>query len=156
MKKSREKRAYFKSPIGLLEITAREKGISSVSFAGKRTCKPEASSILKMCLKQLDEYFSGKRKIFSLPLNLEGSAWENLAWKKMRKIPFGKTVPYSQLFSGRKLARAVGLACRKNKIVIIIPCHRVVGKDGLGGYSAGLKRKKWLLNFEKRNKTRWS
>lgn len=154
MKEEKNKiyQAYFGSPIGLLKITASQKGISSVSFVKKKIRRGETPDILKKCKKQLDEYFSKKRKTFNLPLDLKGSAWQKKVWKRVQMIPFGKIVSYGNLFSDRRLARPVGVACKSNKIVIIIPCHRVVGKNSLGGYLAGIKRKKWLLDFEKKLK----
>ena len=102
--------------------------------------------------RELQEYFSGNRVIFDLRVAPEGTLLQKQIWEEMQKIPFGETVTYAELAKrvGRPEAwRAVANACGKNPIVIVIPCHRVVGSYGkLGGYSGGLERKQWLLQHE--------
>ena len=143
---------YYKSPIGLIEITASEKGITSLRFTNDKKRNPKKSKHLSDCVKQLDEYFSCKRKKFSLKLNLRGTEFQKKVWKELSKIPFGKTVAYKDIAVGignPKAVRAVGNANNKNNISIIIPCHRVIGSNGnLVGYGGGLWRKKWLIDFE--------
>ncbi|AFH50800.1 Methylated DNA-protein cysteine methyltransferase [Ignavibacterium album JCM 16511] len=101
---------------------------------------------------QLEEYFFEGRKEFSVPLNPDGSEFQKKVWNELLKIPFGKTISYQQLaerVGDKKSIRAVGKANATNPIPIIIPCHRVVGKNGsLVGYSAGLEIKKKLLKLE--------
>ncbi len=143
-----ERKIFFKSPLGILEIKASSRGITFVGFVRKAEKTGEINGVLKKCLSQLKEYFSGKREIFNLPLDLKGMSWQKKVWQKIMNVPFGRTVFYGDFFGG-KAARAVGSACAGNKILLIIPCHRVVGKNGLGGYSAGLWRKRRLLDFEK-------
>jgi methylated-DNA-[protein]-cysteine S-methyltransferase len=107
---------------------------------------------IQSCLKQLDEYFKGKRKKFNLPLKMEGTPFQIRVWKELSKIPFGKVISYKELAQkvGKpKAFRAVGNANGKNKFPIILPCHRVIASDGtLGGYGLGLPRKKKLLDHE--------
>lgn len=101
--------------------------------------------------KQLKEYFAGRRKKFTVKVALEGTAFQTKVWRQLQKIPYGQTITYQELARrvGRpKAARAVGQACGANRFPIIIPCHRVVGKKGLGGYAGGLKRKRYLLALE--------
>ena len=145
-------KTYFESPIGMIEISGDEKGISSVEFFEDRKNDSKNTDHLKNCLKQLDEYFSGKRKSFSLKLNLKGTEFQKMVWKGLLKIPFGETVSYLDVAKGignEKAVRAVGNANNKNNISIIIPCHRVIGSNGkLIGYGGGLWRKKWLIDFE--------
>ena len=145
-------KTYFESPIGRIEISGDEKGISSVEFFEDRKNDSKNTGHLKNCLKQLDEYFSGKRKSFSLKLNLKGTEFQKKVWKGLLKIPFGETVSYLDVAKGignEKAVRAVGNANNKNNISIIIPCHRVIGSNGkLIGYGGGLWRKKWLIDFE--------
>ena len=145
-------KTYFESPIGRIEISGDEKGISSVEFFEDRKNISRNTGHLKNCLKQLDEYFSGKRKSFSLKLNLKGTEFQKKVWKGLLKIPFGETVSYLDVAKGignEKAVRAVGNANNKNNISIIIPCHRVIGSNGkLIGYGGGLWRKKWLIDFE--------
>ena len=145
-------KTYFESPIGRIEISGDEKGISSVEFFEDRKNDSKNTGHLKNCLKQLDEYFSGKRKSFSLKLNLKGTEFQKKIWKGLLKIPFGETVSYLDVakeIGNEKAVRAVGNANNKNNISIIIPCHRVIGSNGkLIGYGGGLWRKKWLIDFE--------
>jgi len=108
---------------------------------------------LKDCIRQLDEYFKGKRMTFDLPLIISGTDFQKKVWNELKKIPFGKTASYKDiaLKAGNvKAVRAAGNANNKNKIAVIIPCHRVIGSDGkLSGYAGGVKRKKWLLEHER-------
>ena len=104
-------------------------------------------------IRQLEEYFAGRRAEFDLPITLIGTPFQRTVWTALREIPYGETVSYGQLAEriGRPGAtRAVGLANGRNPICIIVPCHRVVGVTGdLTGYSGGLERKQHLLNFER-------
>jgi methylated-DNA-[protein]-cysteine S-methyltransferase len=144
-------RAYFQSPIGLLEILATKQAIISIGFCDSRD--PERScSVIRECITQLDEYFSGERRDFQLELAPKGTEFRQKVWGALRKISYGETRSYQQIaadIGNVKACRAVGDANRKNPIPIIIPCHRVVGKNGrLTGYNGGLWRKEWLLEHE--------
>jgi len=148
-----EQKAYHSSPIGLLEITGSEKGISSILFIeGDLADTGKVPVHLRVCVQQLEEYFNGTRKKFTVKLNLHGTKFQEKVWKQLMYIPFGKTTAYlgiAEAIGDKKTIRAVGNANNKNKIAIIIPCHRVIGTNGtLVGYSSGLLRKKWLLDFE--------
>lgn len=145
-------KTYYLSPIGLIEICGSDKGISSVKFVSylnERVYFPES---LAECVKQLNEYFIGERKKFNLKLDIQGSDFQHKVWDKVAAIPFGKIKTYHDIAASVNdtgAVRAVGGANAKNKIAIIIPCHRVVGKDGdLTGYVGGIWRKQWLLEFE--------
>lgn len=147
---------YFRSPIGPLEITGTEKFLTGIRFAkemGKDSTIRPPAPLKKTCI-QLDEYFQGLRQDFSVPLAFEGTEFQQLVWRQLETIPFGRTVAYSEVARaiGRPAAcRAVGGANNKNPIPIIIPCHRIIGADGsLTGYGGGLWRKAWLLKHEKR------
>jgi methylated-DNA-[protein]-cysteine S-methyltransferase len=106
---------------------------------------------------QLDEYFSGKRKTFNLPLAQPGTPFQQKVWELLYMIPFGKTISYHQLamqYGDLKAIRAVASANGKNNLAIIIPCHRVIGSNrSLTGYAGGLWRKKWLLEHEAKHHT---
>lgn len=149
-------KSVLKTPVGNLVLTANEKEILSVEFTSKKKInsvrKPE---ILKQTEKQLIEYFSGKRKKFDLKKKYSGTEFQVKVWKALEKIPYGKTVSYEDIAkkTGKPNAyRAVGNANNKNKISIIIPCHRVIAKDGkLAGYGGGIGRKEYLLQFEREN-----
>ncbi len=106
--------------------------------------------------RQLREYFEGKRKKFDLPIEPEGTEFQRRVWKALLKIPYGETKSYQEIAQeagSPKGFRAVGMANHKNPIIIVIPCHRVIGKDGsLTGYGGGLELKEELLALEKKYK----
>jgi methylated-DNA-[protein]-cysteine S-methyltransferase len=148
--------AYFSSPIGWLELTGSSAGIRSVLFMESvPTVSVSVPVVLEECIGQFEDYFNGKLKQFTVPLDMEGSEFQVRTWKNLISIPYGKTISYKQLAvkTGDSMAvRAVGHANGQNRINIIVPCHRVIGTDGkLTGYGGGLWRKEWLLKFEKAN-----
>jgi methylated-DNA-[protein]-cysteine S-methyltransferase len=148
-------KTYYDSPIGILEITGAEDGITGVHFVEKKTDPaPSIPLPLKDCCKQLYEYFVGNRREFSLILKLEGTPFQKRVWNQLMKIPYGKTLSYKKVAAaiGKENAvRAVGTANGRNNIAIIIPCHRVIAHDGtLGGYGGGLWKKEWLLKHEQK------
>ncbi|HEX9910961.1 MAG TPA: methylated-DNA--[protein]-cysteine S-methyltransferase [Desulfatiglandales bacterium] len=149
----KEFKAYYLSPIGPLEVSGTSEGIVSVTFV--KTRLPNDRNLpecVKEGIRQLEEYFKGARKNFSLKLLLQGTPFQKLVWQRLKKIPYGKLASYGDVARaiGKPNAyRAVGNANNKNPIPIIIPCHRVIGSDGtLVGYGSGLWRKEWLLNHE--------
>jgi len=146
-------RGYYQSPIGLMEIQASDKAITAIRFCEERGAE-NPNAVIRECITQLDEYFSGKRKDFQLNLAPKGSAFSRKVWGALCSIPFGETRSYQQIAAAtgnEKACRAVGNANRNNPIPILIPCHRVIGKGGtLTGYNGGLWRKEWLLKHEAR------
>lgn len=147
-------KAYYHSPIGTIEIVGNEQGISGLEFARARLGRtPPPHPSLKPALRQIEEYFLGERREFSLKLSLRGTEFQKRVWAELGKIPFGQTCSYGDLAKaiGRtKAARAVGGANHRNPVSIIVPCHRVIGSDGkLVGYGGGLWRKEWLLRHER-------
>ncbi|NRF23872.1 methylated-DNA--[protein]-cysteine S-methyltransferase [Vibrio coralliilyticus] len=148
----------FKTPLGQMTIQANEQGLLGAWFETQATQPEELGKndkehpILIKAIKQLDEYFSGSRKEFDLPLAAEGTVFQQQVWKALTTIPFGETWSYQQLadaIGNPKAVRAVGLANGKNPISVIVPCHRVIGKSGkLTGYAGGLERKAALLKIE--------
>lgn len=145
--------AYLKSPIGFLEIQSNGDKITSLDFVDERRYEEKSHPILEEAKKQLSEYFEGKRREFKLPIAINGTDFQNRVWKELLKISYGETKTYGEIadkIGNAKASRAVGNANNKNKIAIIIPCHRVVGSNGkLVGYEGGIWRKKWLLEHEK-------
>lgn len=150
----------IKSPIDDLLLVADDSALTGLYFVGYKHI-PAASKgwtrnkqhpILCQAAKQLQEYFSGKREKFSVPLRLGGTDFQEKIWKKIASIPYGKTVSYTILAKQAgsvDAIRAAGTATGRNPISIIIPCHRVVGKDGsLHGFAGGLDRKRHLLEIE--------
>jgi len=147
---------YYDSPIGYIKISGYEEGITSISFCEKTATIIEDSvpTCLTECITQLDEYFKGKRNLFSIPLLINGTDFQKKVWSALVSIPYGKTSTYkeiAEMIKNPKGARAVGNANHNNPIAIIIPCHRVIGANGnLVGYAEGVWRKKYLLDLEKR------
>jgi methylated-DNA-[protein]-cysteine S-methyltransferase len=153
-----EDKYYYDSPIGILEITGNEEGISGVRFVDKKVEPiPAIPPPLKECCRQLYEYFVGNRKEFELKLQFDGTDFQKKVWNRLMKIPYGKTRSYKDVakaVNNKRAFRAVGSANGRNNIAIIIPCHRVIAHDGtLGGYGGGLWRKEWLLEHEKKHRS---
>jgi len=155
MKKKREIRifkCYYSSPIGLLRLQGRGSKLISVSFVENKTEAENLNVVLEKTMTQLKEYFSGDRLKFDLDFELEGTDFQIKVWKMLTMIDYGETVSYKKIaekIKNPKAYRAVGNANNKNKLPIIVPCHRVVGSKGqLTGYAGGLWRKKWLLDHE--------
>lgn len=148
--------AYYESKIGLIKISADEDNVLGLDFVAEKDKEASESELLSETLKELHEYFKGKRKEFNLNLFLDGTDFQKKVWRELMKIPYGKVVTYGEVaksIGNEKASRAVGNANNKNKIAIIIPCHRVIGVSGkLVGYAGGLWRKEWLLQHEKNAK----
>lgn len=144
---------HLDSPVGPLTIVSGSHGLESLQFGhhrpdgGVEDARANAEAIT-----QLQEYFSGVRQDFDLPLSPEGTAFQQSVWDQLRKIPFGETLSYGALARNLGMpggARAVGMANNRNPIPIIIPCHRVIGANGaLTGYAGGLDVKARLLALE--------
>ena len=149
----------LKTPIGLLQIITTDREVISVKPANyeKNVAGSEVSNALaQKCKAELEEYFAGKRKLFDLPLKQEGTDFQKKVWQELKQIPYGETKTYGEiakLIDKPKAARAIGMANHNNSIMILIPCHRVIGADGsLTGYAYGTKAKKFLLELERKNK----
>lgn len=144
------------SPIGPLEIQASDSGVTRIHFlrAKKSSKKNSTHPVLQECQKQLKEYFAGKRTRFDLPLDLNGTEFQKKVWRGLGKIPHGKTISYGELakrIGNPKACRAVGGANNKNPVPLLVPCHRVIGKNGdLVGFAGRLDIKKWLIAHETR------
>ena len=147
--------ACFDTPLGPIRVTEDAQGITSLQFADGAAGLPQARSIGPYgaeAKKQLLEYFAGQRSVFDVPLSLSGTAFQMQVWRALQSIPYGETRSYqqiAQMTGNARAVRAVGMANNRNPILILIPCHRVIGKDGkLVGYAAGLDRKQYLLSLE--------
>ena len=148
-----EETCYINSPIGITKIVGDEDGIASVYVLNSTEKVSDIiPEMLEDCVLQLNEYFEGSRKQFSLKLNPKGTIFQERVWDALLSIPYGKTISYLQLsrqLGDEKAIRAVANANGKNPLWIIVPCHRVIGSDGsLTGYAGGLHRKKWLIAHE--------
>lgn len=161
----------FTTPLGPMFGCATKKGVCLLEFTNRRMLESEFKDIAKkfnavilpgsnkhlnQLQSEINEYFDGKRNTFSVSLDAPGSEFQKEAWEKLLHIPYGETRSYQQqavLLDNPKAVRAVANANGANRISIIIPCHRAIGKDGsLTGYGGGLERKQWLLDFEQKNK----
>jgi len=143
----------FESPVGFINLVADEQHLIEVYFSGALSkCDGHLPNIILDTKNQLIEYFEGKRTKFTLNFEINGTPFQKKVWEHVQKVSYGKTSSYieiARLVGSEKYTRAVGLANGKNKLPIIIPCHRVIGSNGkLTGYSGGLERKKWLLKHE--------
>lgn len=147
---------YFTAPCGVILVEADEETVISITAlqGGKmpeEDCEP--NTYTKLCVKQLSEYFAGDRRVFSFPYRLTGTDFQNSVWAEIAKIPYGKTISYKELaerIGAAQSVRAVANAAGANKLLFVVPCHRIIGSDGsLTGFSAGLKQKEYLLDLEK-------
>lgn len=149
------KYCLYESPVGTLLLAGDDDGLRRIQFE----CNIEINkywqqdnSLFMPVISQLDEYFAKKRKSFEIKLNPQGTRFQKSVWKRLEKIAFGKTKFYAEIaeeIDNPKAARAIGMANNKNPIPIIIPCHRVIGKNGnLTGFAGGLDVKQQLLDLE--------
>lgn len=143
--------SVMKTKAGLLYLTASDKGLTGVYWR-KPKIPVGSSKILVQAEKELKEYFEGRRTKFTVALDLAGTDFQKKVWRQLAKIPYGKTVSYSDIaakIGQEKAVRAVGAANGRNPISILVPCHRVISNSGkLTGYSGGLKAKALLLEIE--------
>jgi methylated-DNA-[protein]-cysteine S-methyltransferase len=152
-----------KTPVGTLMLIASDLGLRAIHWPRAKSSRsaPVAAAhrshdhpILRRTVKQLDEYFAGRRTRFDIPLDLVGTRFQLAAWHALADIPFGETTSYGQQALALGVpgsARAVGAANGANPVCIVLPCHRVIGANGsLTGFGGGLERKRWLLDHEAR------
>ena len=143
---------YCWSEIGLIEVGGTESEILSVEFVDHYRPQPESHATVREGVRQIDEYMSGQRRVFDLPLGLCGTDFQRQVWRQLLTVPYGQTASYQDIADaiGNPLAvRAVGAANGRNPISLVVPCHRIIGRDGhLVGYGGGLWRKEWLLRHE--------
>jgi methylated-DNA-[protein]-cysteine S-methyltransferase len=150
---------YYQSPIGKLLLIGADGILESLHFPNETTPtvigedRQYDETCFQPVLQQLSEYFAGSRQQFDLEITLEGTPFQKKVWQELRRIPFGQTASYQDIATrvgNAKACRAVGMANNKNPLPIIVPCHRVIGKNGsLTGFGGGLDIKKQLLDLEK-------
>ncbi len=144
---------HIKTPLGTAEIIGDVNGVSAITILDiEKELSTEIPESMKLCVSELHEYFNSKRTDFTFKLQLQGTEFQQKVWQELQNIPFGKTISYLHLakkLGDVKVIRAAASANGKNRLWIVIPCHRVIGSDGsLTGYAGGLWRKKWLLEHE--------
>src|SRR5688572_7190455 len=144
--------AYYSSPVGDLLIESEGDAIITVGFLKDSKKEEVRTAVIEQCIEELNEYFFKGRKFFTVELNMIGSVFQKKVWTELLTIPYGKTVSYEEVairVGDIKSIRAVGLANGQNPIEIIVPCHRVIGKNGdLVGYGGGMDNEEWLLHHE--------
>ncbi len=155
----------IESPVGPLFISVRGGRVRAIEFrrgteadqANDLAARPDAAQrtsdekVLDLCRSELSRYFEGNLKAFSVPVEMEGPAFHKKVWGVLASIPFGSTLTYAEIaarLGSPKAARAVGNACARNPVVVVVPCHRVLARNGLGGFGGGLPAKRWLLTHE--------
>ncbi len=147
----------FMSPIGMITLEADENALLSVKF-GSTDKEYVPNSIAALALEEITEYFRGNLKNFTVPYKLCGTDFQKNVWAALTEIPYGETVSYEDIairIGNPKACRAVGMANNKNRLPIIVPCHRVIGKNGsLTGYAGGIEIKKLILNIERQKISR--
>ncbi len=137
------------TPLGALRIRSDGSMLTEISFSASVLDQPD--SLTELACRQISEYFAGSRQAFSLPLLIRGTPFAQSVYRALLEIPYGQTTTYGLLAARAGYpgaARAVGSAMRKNPLVLVVPCHRVLAANGLGGYSCGLEKKRWLLLLE--------
>lgn len=144
---------YYLTPLGWAEISSDNEAITRLRIVEEAGVSHDSPpECLVECMMQLDEYFMGLRKSFTVPVKAEGTPFQERVWKALQGIPYGTVKTYgelSEIVGGRNNTRAVGSAAHYNPILILIPCHRLVGVRGnLTGFAAGIPRKEWLLRHE--------
>jgi methylated-DNA-[protein]-cysteine S-methyltransferase len=156
--------SYLESPIGTLLIVGDDEAIRRIEFPKNgKARRPESGWVesgrgaVAETIRQLREYFAGRRSEFDLPLAPEGTEFQRMVWRRLQEIPYGETISYGELakrVGNAKASRAVGAANGQNPIPIVIPCHRVIGSNGkLTGFGGGLPTKEALLALEARQLT---
>jgi len=147
----------YSSPIGRIKIVADANCIQALTFIDDTehlsiTEGVESPSVIHQCIEELIGYFNGSRTQFTVPIHQSGTDFQQKVWKELYEVPYAKTMSYAELakkLGDPKVIRAAASANGKNKIAIIVPCHRIIGSDSnLTGYAWGLAKKKWLLQHE--------
>lgn len=146
--------SYMDTPLGLLRLQGLAATLLRIDFADAHAGDSVNEEDLHTARTQLDEYFKGERESFELSMHATGTHFQQNVWEEVMKLPYGKTSSYEDLarrLGDIKVIRAAASANGRNPLPIVVPCHRIIGKDGsMTGYSGGIWRKKWLLDFEQR------
>lgn len=146
------KQRIVHSPVGRLLLAVQAEALCQVRLAGAQECAADDDALLDETQRQLVQYFAGERRQFELPLCMHGSAFDREVWRQLQRIPFGEIQSYGQIAAAigkPKASRAVGGACSRNPLLIVVPCHRVIAGTGkLTGFAAGLAVKQALLAHE--------
>ncbi len=146
----------MESPIGTLYLIGTKDYLCQIKIHCPKEITRQDLPLFQEAQRQLKEYFSGKRKVFKLPIFFQGTPFQEKVWRSLLNIPYGSTKSYQEIaqeIGNEKAVRAVGGAVHRNPLPLILPCHRVIGKNGsLVGFGLGLSTKKWLLEHERLEK----
>ena len=146
----------MESPIGTLYLIGTKDYLCQIKIHCPKEITRQDLPLFQEAQRQLKEYFSGKRKVFQLPIFFQGTPFQEKVWLSLLNIPYGSTKSYQEIaqeIGNEKAVRAVGGAVHRNPLPLILPCHRVIGKNGsLVGFGLGLSTKKWLLEHERLEK----
>lgn len=146
----------MESPIGTLYLIGTKDYLCQIKIHCPKEITRQDLPLFQEAQRQLKEYFSGKRKVFQLPIFFQGTPFQEKVWRSLLNIPYGTTKSYQEIareIGNEKAVRAVGGAVHRNPLPLILPCHRVIGKNGsLVGFGLGLSTKKWLLEHERLGK----
>lgn len=146
----------MESPIGTLYLIGTKDYLCQIKIHCPKEITRQDLPLFQEAQRQLKEYFSGKRKVFQLPIFFQGTPFQEKVWRSLLNIPYGTTKTYQEIareIGNEKAVRAVGGAVHRNPLPLILPCHRVIGKNGsLVGFGLGLSTKKWLLEHERLGK----
>lgn len=146
----------MESPIGTLYLIGTKDYLCQIKIHCPKEITRQDPPLFQEAQRQLKEYFSGKRKVFQLPIFFQGTPFQEKVWRSLLNIPYGTTKSYQEIaqeIGNEKAVRAVGGAVHRNPLPLILPCHRVIGKNGsLVGFGLGLSTKKWLLEHERLEK----
>jgi methylated-DNA-[protein]-cysteine S-methyltransferase len=145
----------YQTPIGMMTLIATDDAVEEIVFDDGITANGLENDVMKQASEELREYFHGERISFSFPIHIIGTPFQKKVWHALMEIPYGETVTYREIackVGNPKASRAVGMANHRNRLPIVIPCHRVIGSNGkMVGYALGLAKKEYLLEMEQRN-----
>jgi methylated-DNA-[protein]-cysteine S-methyltransferase len=154
-------RFVYTSPLGNVELRANDEALTAIHWPGQKHVREAAvdpggpRAVFAEACRQLDGYFAGALRSFDLPLAASGTSFQRRVWQALVRIPFGETRSYFDVaaeLGNTAAVRAVAAANARNPFSIVVPCHRVIGKDGaLSGYAGGVHVKRWLLDHERRS-----
>ena len=147
-------RYSYETELGSVTFVEEDGALLAISTHRVYEGVSQETALIKEAHRQLSEYLKGERKMFDLPLQMKGTDFQQRVWNALLEIPYGETRSYKQIaeaIGNPKAVRAVGMANNRNPLLIVVPCHRVIGADGkLVGYGAGIEKKEFLLRLEKR------
>ena len=147
-------RYSYETELGSVTFVEEDGALLAISTHRVYEGVSQETALIKEAHRQLSEYLKGERKMFDLPLQMKGTDFQQRVWNALLEIPYGETRSYKQIaeaIGNPKSVRAIGMANNRNPLLIVVPCHRVIGADGkLVGYGAGIEKKEFLLRLEKR------